>query len=129
MNFPHLFFVRNFSPSSYSRYNRRGTHAFDIKGVKLARSRSFTLFTATSCMDNNLLFLTSAEDMFNGIIVKLILPTVFTVFLSRIASFIKSAMFESFMMTLPSIVTILCSSQLTLSGTIFRNKYFISKCA
>jgi len=120
-----------FSPSSCSRYNRCGTHAFDIKIVEVARGRSFTvLFTVTSC--NNLLFLTSAESMFNTVqrsnYANWFLPTAFTVFLSCIASFIKPAIFESFT-TLSFIVTIPCSFQVILSGTAFRNKCFISKCA
>jgi len=79
-------------------------------------------------MDNNLLFLISAEGVFNtqSNRANWFLPAAFTVFLSRIV-FIKSAIFESFR-TLQSIITIPCLSQLILSGTA-RNKCLISKCA
>ena len=71
INFSRLFLVRNFNVFLLLRaldtidVTSIETRAFDIKGMEVVRGRSFTLFIATLCVDNNLLFLTSAEGMFN----------------------------------------------------------------
>ena len=55
--FPRLFLVRNFYVFLLP---------LDTIDTELARGASFTLFTAAPCVDNNLLFLTSAEGTRSG---------------------------------------------------------------
>ena len=104
------------------------SRVLDTIGVELVRDRTFTLFTLTSCVDNNLLFLTSAEGSTHEIIAQTDFYPLLSQFFSRAENRLLSVIFE-FFTALPSIVTILCLSQLILSGTTFRNKCFISKCA
>ena len=124
-SFPRLFLVRNFYVFLFSHaldIKWCEIRAFVIKGVKFAQDRSFTLFTLTLCVDNNLLFLISAEGMFNARSnsANWFLPLL-SQFFPRASRRLSSHWFETFT-TLPFIITIPCSSQLILLGTAFRIK-------
>ena len=116
-----FFFFLSIQSTRNSRfwYKRRGT-----------RGRSFTLFTVTPCVDNNLLFLTSAGGCStHGVIVQIDFYPLLSQFFSRVLHRLLNQWYSNLSWRYHLIVMILCLSQLILSGTAFRSKCFISKCA